>query len=141
MICCKIIADFDNPNGSFKGLLEKLSEYGEVLWENNHLFFGETSTDFLTEKKIINILKKNNYTKFFVDIYSKDNQPKESDGINGWLNDKLIKINYNMYEKENQQMLKETMIGLDMLEKMVDQLHLEQDKEVKSNVTKVKEQK
>jgi len=128
MICCKITADFNNANGSFKGVLDSLGKYADLYWENNYLFLGETDTDFLTEKKIINILKKNGYTKFFVDIYSKDNQPNETEAINGWLTDKLIKINYNTFERVNQEMLKNTMKGLEDLEKYVD-LQLKQQKQ------------
>ena len=129
MICCKIIADFDNKEASFSGLLKKLSEHAEMLWEGGCLYLGETDSDFLSEKKIIKILKANKYTKFFVDIYSKENQPKETEFINGWLTDKLIKINYNKFERENQEMLRNTMIGLDMLEKEVDYLLKKQQEE------------
>lgn len=128
MICCKITADFNNANGSFKGVLDSLGKHADLYWENNYLFLGETDTDFLTEKKIINILKKNGYTKFFVDIYSKDNQPNETEAINGWLTDKLIKINYNTFERVNQEMLKNTMKGLEDLEEYVDQ-QLKQQKQ------------
>lgn len=31
MICCKIIFDYQNPQGDFKLLLEKLGSYGDVL--------------------------------------------------------------------------------------------------------------
>jgi len=131
MICCKIIADYENINASFSGLLNKLSKYAEVLWDNDYLYVGETKTNFLTERKIINILKANNYTKYFIDIYSKENQPKESEFVNGWLTDKLIKISYNQYEIENQKMLKETMIGLQMLEQQVDDILKQQKSKIK----------
>lgn len=120
MICCKIIADYENKKASFSGLLKKLSQYAETLWDNNCLYVGEVESDFLNEKKIIKILKLNHYSKFFIDVYSQDNQPKESEYVNGWLLDKIIKINYATYEQKNQQMLKETMIGLNELEKYVD---------------------
>ena len=128
MICCKITADFYNTNANFEEVLKSLGKYADLYWENNYLFLGETDTEFLTEKKIINILKKNGYTKFFVDIYSKDNQPNETDFINGWLTDKLMRINYITYEKTNQEMLKKTMEGLELLEKYVDQ-ELEKQKQ------------
>ena len=67
-----------------------------------------------------------------MDIYSKDNQPQESELINGWLTDKLIKINYATYERENQKMLQDTMRGLEMLEAYVDR-QLEQQKQEKED--------
>lgn len=132
MICCKITADFNNASANFKGIMESLGKYADLYWENNYLFLGETETSFLTEKKIVNILKKNGCTKFFVDIYSKDNQPQESELINGWLTDKLIKINYATYERENQKMLQDTMRGLEILEAYVDH-QLEQQKQEKED--------
>jgi len=141
MICCKIIADFENPKANFGAALQKLSKHAELLWENGYLYLGETDGDFLTEKKIINILKSNNYTKFFVDIYSKDNQPKETEFINGWLMDKIIKINYNKFEQENQEMLKNTLVGLNMLEKEVDCLLKKQQEEEEDGTRKKQKNK
>ena len=136
MICCKVIADYDNKDASFSGVLNKISKYAEVLWDNGYLYIGEVNGDFLSEKKIIKIFKANKYTKFFVDIYSKDNQPKETDFINGWLNDKLMRINYNQYERENQQMLQDTMKGLDILDKEVDYLLKKQQEVEKKDGTR-----
>ena len=138
MICCKIIADYGNKEASFSGMLNMLSKYAEVLWEGGYLFLGETDTDKLTEKKIINIFKKNKYKKVFVDIYSKDNEPKESEYVNGWLTDKLIRINYNRYEKENQDMLKMAKKGLDILNEEVDFLLKQQQEEGENSDTKEK---
>ena len=100
------------------------------------MYLGEISTDFLSEKKIIRILKANKYTKFFVDIYSKDNQPNETEFVNGWLTDKLIRINYNQYEKENHQMLVNTMKGLEILNEEVDCLLKKQQEEGENSGTK-----
>lgn len=119
MICCKIISDFNNANGDFTGVLETLGKIADLYWNGNYLFLGETESNLLSEKKIIKILKSKGYTKVFVDIYSKDNQPSEDDFINGWLTDKIIKINYALYEQENQKMLQDTMKGLEMLETAV----------------------
>ena len=64
-----------------------------------------------------------------MDIYSKDNQPSEDDFINGWLMDKIIKINYARYEQENQKMLQDTMEGLEMLDAAVEaELKKQQEK-------------
>ena len=95
---------------------------------------------FLSEKKIIRILKANKYTKFFVDIYSKDNQPNETEFINGWLTDKLIRINYNQYEKENHQMLVNTMKCLKILNEEVDYLLKKQQEEGENSGTKNEEE-
>ena len=129
MICCKIISDFNNKNGNFTGVLETLGKTAELYWNGNYLFLGETESNLLSEKKIIKILKSKGYTKVFVDIYSKDNQPSEDDFINGWLMDKIIKINYALYEKENQKMLQDTMEGLEMLDAAVEaELKKQQEK-------------
>lgn len=121
MICCKIISDFNNKNGDFTGVLETLGKTAELYWNGNYLFLGETESNLLSEKKITKILKSKGYTKVFVDIYSKDNQPSEDDFINGWLMDKIIKINYALYEQENQKMLQDTMEGLEMLDAAVEE--------------------
>lgn len=139
MICCKIIADYENPNADFGGALKKLSEHAEILWEGGYLYLGEINSDFLSEKKIIRILKANKYTKFFVDIYSKDNQPNETEFVNGWLTDKLIRINYNQYEKDNHQMLVNTMKGLEILNEEVDCLLKKQQEEGENSGTKNEE--
>lgn len=141
MICCKIIADFDNQNANFSGMLKKISQHASVLWENKSLYVAEVDGDFLTEKRIIRILKLNNYTKVFVDIYSRDNQPEETESINWWLEDKLMKISYNQYEQENQEMLKNTMKGLKMLNQEVDVLLKQQQEEAGNSGTRNKERK
>ena len=136
MLCCKITADFNNANGDFIGAFKKLGKYADLYWENNSLFLAETDSNVLTEKKIIRILKTCGYTKFFVDIYSQDNQPNESTSICGWVANKLLKINYNLYEQENQQMLKNTLVGLNILEEYVDvELKKQQEKEVENSGT------
>jgi len=141
MICCKIIADFDNQNANFSGMLKKISQHASVLWENKSLYVAEVDGNFLTEKRIIRILKLNNYTKVFVDIYSRDNQPEETESINWWLEDKLMKISYNQYEQENQEMLKNTMKGLKMLNQEVDVLLKQQQEEAGNSGTRNKERK
>ena len=139
MICCKITADFNNSNGSFVDALKKLGRYADLYWEDNYLFLAETETNFLNEKKIIRILKTCGYTKFFINIYSKDNQPNDSISATCWVANKLIKINYISYEQENQKMLQNTITGLEALEGYVDvELKKQKEKEVENSGTRRK---
>lgn len=128
MICCKIITNFNDAHGNFEKLLNTLSSYGEVLWENGYIFFGDTEHDEVNEKKVQKILKNSGYMSFFINTYAKENQPNETDDINGWLTDKLIKINYVQYERHSQQIFKDISKGLDILNQQVDELQLQQQK-------------
>ena len=101
MICCKIITDYNNPAGSFDKLVQLLAKRGDFLWDNNALFFGDIEGD-TTEKQVSNILKKAGFSKFYIETYSQTDPPKESDFINGWLTDRLVRINYKMCEDESQ---------------------------------------
>ena len=127
MICCKIIAEYANKSGKCSLLMNRLSQHGDVLWEGDSesLFFGDTVSCNMTEKKIINIVKKCGYTKVYVDIFTEENPPRETESTNGWIFDKLTRINYIIYERENQKMLRDTMIGLDMLNEEIDRLRNE----------------
>lgn len=133
MICCKIIADYKNSQGNFQLLLDTLANYGDFLWDNNTLFFSETDSNHFTEKKIQNILKKSGYTKYFIDVYDENNQPQETQNINIWLANKLIRINYNNYQKENQKVFSNISKGLDMLETEID--NMSQANQEKQNKT------
>lgn len=119
MICCKIIANFSSKEGQFSVLLNKLGSLGDVLWDNNSLFFADVEND-ISEKKILSIIKKSGYGKGYIDIYTKENSPHENDYINGWINDKLIKICYNKCEQESQKIFKDISVGLDILNEEID---------------------
>lgn len=120
MICCKIIADYNNKDASFKNLLSLLSKKGDLYWSNGVLFFADTEGD-ITEKSLIRLYKKVGYTKVFVDVFDKDNEPNNDDEvIKSWISDKLVKIYYKQYEMESQQVFRETKRGLDEIEKEVD---------------------
>ena len=106
MICCKIVANYNNTEGNFSGLIKDLGKKGEILLFQDHLFFSDCVNN-IDKKFLSKILKKNNYKEFFINEYTEENQPQESEFINGWLFDKLIKISYNMYEKVNQEKLRE----------------------------------
>lgn len=57
-----------------------------------NVVFADT-TGNTTEHKIIRILKKNGYLKSYLDIYSKENPPRETDdSVNSWLLTKLTAI-------------------------------------------------
>ena len=78
------------------------------------MFFSDCVNN-IDKKFISKVLKKNNYKEFFINEYTEENQPQESEFINGWLFDKLIKISYNMYEKVNQEKLREISDKIDFL--------------------------
>ena len=133
MICCKIITDYNSSTGDFDKLVQSLMKKGDFLWDNNALFFGDIEGD-TTEKQVGNLLKKAGFNKFYIETYSQTNQPRESDFINGWLMDRIVRINYKMCEDESQKVFHDISIGLDLLNEEIDRLTLEaqqksQDKE------------
>ena len=130
MICCKIIADYNNPQGDFSKLFKTLSNYGDVLWENNALFFGDTENIKTSESKVKSIIKKSGYSKSFIDVYDQTNEPHEGEYVNGWIYDKIIKINYKMCELTSQKVFRETMVGLDELDKEIERLREEAKQEI-----------
>jgi hypothetical protein len=137
MICCKIITDYNNTNASFSKLCELLSKKGDWTWNGDSLFFADTegSTD---EKTIIRCVKKAGYTKVFVNVYDKDNEPHENESIKGWITDKVVKIYYKQFEDNNRAVLLETKKGLDEIEQEVNGLIRElkqQQEESKTQIT------
>ncbi len=124
MICCKIITDFNNPNGSFDKLVQSLMKRGDFLWDSNALFFGDIEND-TTEKQVANLLKKAGFNKFYIETYSQSDPPRESDFINGWLTDRIVRINYKMCEDESQKVFHDISKGLDLLNEEIDRLTLE----------------
>lgn len=121
MICCKIIADYSNEQGSFSKLCELLAKKGDFLWEGNVMYFADTELD-TTERQIINCVKKAGYTKVFVDTYDAKHEPHEDERIKGWITDKLTKIYYQQYEQENQEVFRTIDRGLDALNVEIDEL-------------------
>lgn len=112
MIVCKIISKF--TSGNFKDLSKKLLEQGYSLLEKDTLYFADIESNFDT-KKISRILKSCGYANFYIEEFNKDNQPKESEFINGWILDKIIKINYAKCEQESQEVFRNISKGLDLL--------------------------
>ena len=122
MICCKIVTNYNSEQGKFQQLWETLAKRGDLLWENGTLYFADCK-DCTTDSLIGKILKKCGYDNYFIDIYNKDNQPRfETEVANNWLNEKLIKINFNTYERANQEMLKNVSKGLDQLDEILDNI-------------------
>ena len=121
MICCKIIADYSNEQGSFSKLCELLAKKGDFLWEGNVMYFADTEAE-TTERQIINCVKKAGYTKVFVDIYDVKHEPHEEERVKGWIADKLTKIYYQQYEHDNQEVFRTIDRGLDALNVEIDEL-------------------
>lgn len=132
MICCKIIADYNNESGSFQTLLELLANYGDVRWEQGSLFFADVSGES-NERKIRNIVKKAGYTKCYIDVYDKNNTPHETDdSVNSWLMNKLLQLSYYDLENKSQKLYKEISVGLDALDKQVDEILKEEREKISS---------
>ena len=132
MICCKIVANYNNTEGNFSGLIKDLGKKGEILLFKDHLFFSDCVNN-IDKKFLSKVLKKNNYKEFFINEYTEENQPQESEFINGWLFDKLIKISYNMYEKVNQEKLREIWNKIDFLTEELKNLEENTTAEVKED--------
>lgn len=125
MICCKIIID---KSGQFATLWSELAKYGDCLYDNNALYFGDTEHNAVTNRKVCNIIKKSGYKNFFIEEYNKENQPNETDeATNGWIIDKLIKINYKLYEQASQELFHNISKGLDILDQEIDQIIANQE--------------
>ena len=131
MICCKIVANYNSTEGNFSGLIKDLGKKGEILFQDC-LFFSDFVNN-IDKKFISKVLKKNNYKEFFINEYTEENQPQESEFINGWLFDKLIKISYNMYEKVNQEKLREISDKIDFLTEELKKLEENTTAEVKED--------
>ncbi len=123
MICCKISANYSSPDSSFSGLIKDFSKLGDVLWENGFIYFGCVDEPSVDSKKVGRVLRKNGYKEYFINTYDKENQPRDGDYINGWVTDKLIKINYKRYEDESQSVFRNISKGLDCLEDEIAKMH------------------
>lgn len=119
MICCKIVADHRQVCAHFNGLFEELNKYGDVLWDSRYFFFANTTDRRISEKTVQKILKKHQITGFFLEKYDRDYQPTETDQINWWVEDKLIKIGYEETEDEHQEDLRRLSRQLDELNDMI----------------------
>ena len=111
MICCKIITNFSAEPDKFGQLCEFLGKKGGWMWDGNDLFFADTEgpTD---EKTVARLVKKAGYTKFYIETFDKDHEPRDNDEAKSWVADKLMKIYYLQFETENKKVLQETSRGL-----------------------------
>lgn len=135
MICCKIISDFNSSKGNFTQLCYLLNNYGDVYFSNNILYFGDSQNRKTNEKSINRILKKAGYDKFFITVYNKENQPNETEEeINTWLNSHLLQINYCLYEDESQEVFRNILKGLDILDQNLQEIAAKQEQEKENEV-------
>ena len=122
MICCKIIADYNNAQGSFSKLCELLGKKGDWKWAYNAMYFADTE-GATTEKQVIQCVKKAGYSKYYIDVYDSKHEPRnEEDSVYGWIAGNVAKITYKKFATENEKVLLQTKEGLDALEKEVDNL-------------------
>ncbi len=126
MICCKIITNYNLESASFGGLIKDLTKIGDVLWENNSLYFGCTDDYFVDSKKLGRVLRKNGYKDFYINSYDKTNEPQDGDYINGWITERLIRMNYKQYEDASQSVFKNISEGLDILDAEIEKLYQKQ---------------
>ncbi len=121
MICCKIITNFNAEHGNFGQLCSFLGKKGSWIWDGNSLYFADIDgpTD---EKTVMRLIKKAGYQKAYIDVYDKDNEPRESDELKSWVADKLMKIYYLQFERKNQEILRETNRGLQELNQELDKI-------------------
>lgn len=134
MICCKIVANYTCESGNFSDLLNELGDFGDLFWDGQYLYYAETETDHISENKIKKLLKKTGFGEGLIIVYSQKTQPNSSESGYWWVIDKCSKINYNKFEKEGQQVFKNILIGLDQLDKEIEELSKNkelQDKEVR----------
>ena len=121
MICCKIVTNLKKKEGKVSDLFQNLAKKGDFIVFNNYLYFCESESNF-SEKDLKKMLKKYGFSEFFLDIYDKENLPRETEEINAWVYNELMKINYNMYEQENQKVFKDISKGLDLLDREIENI-------------------
>lgn len=104
MICCKLTGGFTRE-GDFSGVFKALSKIGGVLAYGDVLYFG-SDVDDVDEKKLRKILKKYGYKNCYIEVYTANNQPKESEMIQGWLTDWLVALEVKHINTTSQERLK-----------------------------------
>lgn len=131
MICCKIIADFSDESLQIDSLFKKMAKFGDFLWENGAFYFSNTDDINFTEAKLSNVLRRAGVKKFYIQEYTERTPPRESEYVNGWLYDRLMRINYAMCEHESQKVFRDIMNGLDLLDQEIARLRAEQQSDNK----------
>lgn len=121
MICCKITSNFRGGSGNFGGLYKDLGKIGNLLYINGCLYFGSTLQK-VDAKKIGSKMKRAGYLSFFIEEYSRDNEPHEENCVNGWLYDQIVAINARTYEIESQKEFRRISDALDEINKKTEEI-------------------
>lgn len=115
MICCKIITNLNQGSSEVNKLFQKLFKKGDYLVSAGYIYFCDS--EFNTDKNTVaKILRSCGFKDFYIDVYTEQNPPKENDEINAWLCNQLLKLNYNMFEQQSQEVFRNISKGLDVLE-------------------------
>lgn len=138
MICCKIIADYNDPAGKFSQLYDTLSEYGAVLWHSDTLYVGSESKK-LDKQQVETILRDSGYSDFFIKEYTSAMNINETPFITGWIYDWIVRINATKYQNGQQKLFRKISKKLDKLQEEIDQCNEELDKEDNNEELKEKE--
>lgn len=129
MICCKIVADYKQQSLEFANIFGELNKIGDVLLDGRYFYFANTNRKTITEKNVRKIFKKYGCSDVFIEKYDQDLQPRESDFVNWWIEDKLIKIGYVEFEEEEQEKMQFISEQLTELNEMLEQLKEKQEKQ------------
>ena len=132
MICCKIIANFLDPNVYMSKLLKQFGACGWTVWNGKEIYFANTVDREIKEKTVKIILNRCGVRSHYINIYDQHNEPRETEEMNGWIWDKLIKINYKECEDSQQEVFRNIMKGLDALEIEIDSLPAKEQSDSKT---------
>lgn len=133
MICCKIISDFTERTVSLSKLLKTLGSLGWLIWDGQNIYFANTDSYEVGETKVKSTLRKCGVKSFYIQVYSKESDLKEKEDTSGWIIDKLIKINYKLYEDRSQEVFRDILKGLDMLDEEIHRIE-SQENQLKNNM-------
>lgn len=120
MIVCKIMADFDSPEGDFSGFFNSLAPLGAILCPGDAVFFA-SSLDSVDKKKVKRLLKKSGYADSVIVEYGVGNPPKESPDTNGWLFDYITQNAIVRLGRDNREAIREGMHQLDEIDALIAQ--------------------
>ena len=118
MIVCKIMADFNSPEGKFGDLFNSLVPLGAIKCPGDSLFFA-SPLDPIDKKKIKRILKKCGYQDSVIVEYGVGNPPRETPEINGWVFDFIVQNAITRLGRENRDAIKDGMRQLDEIDGMI----------------------
>ena len=130
MMCCKIILDPVTAATQFGKIFELLSLHGEMLWDGHYFYFANIDFPDFDETRLKKALKKIGCKDCFLEQYNKDLMPHETDQVNWWVEDKLIKIGYKDFEEQQQATIQEVYQQLSDIEDMIKTLPVKQGSEV-----------